>query len=361
MLYYFQCDFGERAAQEKSGGNPMNMNSYKQLAEKLDALPNGFPPTEDGVELRLLAALYTPEEAALAAQMRVTLETPDEVAQRIDGDSKSIKSMLKSMSRRGLIRVSRKEKGLVFGIMPFVVGIYEMQLGKIEPEFAQLFEDYYYQAFGKMLTVQPQVHRVIPVRESVQAEIEVHPYESASNMLNEAQSWGVIDCVCRKQKELIGEGCEHPVDVCLLLHNRPNAYDDHLVIQALTHEEAAATLTRAAEAGLVHSVGNNQLGTHYICNCCTCSCGILRGMADLGIANVVARSAFVNQVEDELCNGCEECVDHCQFDALALNDDFVMAVDRVRCVGCGVCVAFCEEEAMSLVRRPDDEVATGQW
>lgn len=334
----------------------MNMDSYKQLAERLDALPNGFPPTEDGVELKMLATLYTPEEAALAAQLRVTLETPEEVAQRIEADSHATKKMLKTMSRRGLIRVSRKEKGLVFGLLPFVVGIYEMQMGKIEPEFAHLFEAYFLEAFGKMLSVQPQVHRVIPVRESVQAEIEVHPYESASDMLDQAKSWGVIDCVCRKQKELIGEGCEHPIDVCLLLHNRPNAYDNHDAIQALTHEEAQATLTRAADAGLVHSVGNNQLGTHYICNCCTCSCGILRGMADLGIANVVARSAFVNQVDDALCNGCEECVDHCQFDALALNDDFVMQVDQVRCVGCGVCVAFCEEEAMSLVRRPEDEV-----
>jgi electron transport complex protein RnfB len=54
------------------------------------------------------------------------------------------------------------------------------------------------------------------------------------------------------------------------------------------------TLRRAAEAGLVHSVSNSVEGTYYICNCCTCSCGILRGMAELGIANVVASSAFVN-------------------------------------------------------------------
>ena len=33
----------------------MSQEAYKKLAERLDALPNGFPPTEDGVELRLLA------------------------------------------------------------------------------------------------------------------------------------------------------------------------------------------------------------------------------------------------------------------------------------------------------------------
>ena len=33
---------------------------YRTLAQRLDSLPNGFPPTEDGVELRLLAHLFTP-------------------------------------------------------------------------------------------------------------------------------------------------------------------------------------------------------------------------------------------------------------------------------------------------------------
>ena len=38
----------------------MNDAVYKKLAERLDALPNGFPPTEDGAELRLLAKIFTP-------------------------------------------------------------------------------------------------------------------------------------------------------------------------------------------------------------------------------------------------------------------------------------------------------------
>ena len=39
---------------------------YRSLAQTLHSLPNGFPPTETGVELRLLAKIFTPEEAALA-------------------------------------------------------------------------------------------------------------------------------------------------------------------------------------------------------------------------------------------------------------------------------------------------------
>jgi electron transport complex protein RnfB len=115
------------------------------------------------------------------------------------------------------------------------------------------------------------------------------------------------------------------------------------------------TLRRAAEAGLVHSVSNSVEGTYYICNCCTCSCGILRGMAELGIANVVASSAFVNQVDEVVCNGCEDCIKSCQFNALSMNG-LLASVDAVRCTGCGVCVIACSTGALGLVRRPEAEV-----
>jgi heterodisulfide reductase subunit A-like polyferredoxin len=133
------------------------------------------------------------------------------------------------------------------------------------------------------------------------------------------------------------------------------AFDHSDTIRALSQEQALETLHKAAQAGLVHTVSNTRAGNHYICNCCTCSCGILRGMADMGIANVVARSAFVNKVDEELCMACETCVEYCQFEALHL-EHALMQVDTIRCVGCGVCVPACPEAALALVRRPESEI-----
>ena len=65
----------------------MDMTPYKRLAECLDALPNGFPPTQSGVELRLLAKIFTPEEATLAAQLHAMPETLDELAARLATDA----------------------------------------------------------------------------------------------------------------------------------------------------------------------------------------------------------------------------------------------------------------------------------
>ena len=333
----------------------MSENPYQLLAERLDRLPNGFPPTEDGVELRLLARLFTPEEAWLAAQLRLSLETPEQIAARLCGEPPTgLREQLKSMARRGLIRAERFEGGIGFGLMPFVVGIYEMQVGRLDAEFAQLFEDYYHSAFGQMLNLRPSVHRIIPVGESVRVDMEIHPYESVAEILAGAQAWGVMDCICRKQKALIGEPCDHPVDVCMALSHRPGAFDQSSTIRALSRDQAIETLHRAAQAGLVHSVSNSQSGVGYICNCCTCSCGVLRGIAELGAANVVARSAFLNQVAEDLCVGCDLCIEFCQFGALTL--DGIVHVDDTRCVGCGVCVSSCPEGALLLVRRPPREV-----
>lgn len=334
----------------------MENTAYKQLAERLDALPNGFPPTEDGVELRMLAKLFTPGEAELASQLRLTRETPEQVAKRLGRETAEVRALLKGMARRGLISAGRTEGGLGYGLLPFVVGIYENQAGTIDQELALLFEAYYKQTFARVMTTQPQYHRVIPVDESIKVGMEVRPFESASDLVDHAQAWGVLDCICRKQKALIGEGCDHPLDVCMALADVPEAFNGNPVIRALTRDEALGTLKRAAEAGLVHSVSNNQKGVHYICNCCTCSCGILRGMAELGIANVVAHSSYVNQVDGLLCNGCETCLDFCQFGALAMGDDAVVGIKTVRCVGCGVCVMHCPNDALGMVLRPEEEL-----
>ena len=121
----------------------METNPYKQLAEKLDAMPNGFPATQDGVELRILQKLFTPEEAELTARLTTHFESVDEFASRTGDSSIRLRSLLKRLARAGLIEVGRSEAGLKYRLLPFVVGIYEMQVSTLDPELAGLFETYF--------------------------------------------------------------------------------------------------------------------------------------------------------------------------------------------------------------------------
>ncbi len=332
----------------------MQLDAYQQLARRLDELPEGYPPTESGVELRILAHLFTPEQAALAAQLRLTPQTPAEIAARIGADPKALRKQLKEMARRGLIAAGRGESGLGYALMPFVVGIYEYQADTIDAELASAFEEYYGQGFTRVLSPHPPIHRVVPIGVSIEREIEIQPFESAAGIVDAAQAWGVTECICRNQKALVGEPCAHPLEVCMILSTTPGAFDHAAGIRALSREGALQVLQQASEAGLVHSVSNTQRGTWYICNCCTCSCGVLRGLAELGVADVVARSPFINQVDAEACVACGSCVEQCPFGALKVED--VAIVDPVRCTGCGVCTMACPEDALYLVRRSAGEV-----
>ena len=266
---------------------------YLKLALELDRIPNGFPKTESGVELKLLARLFTPEDADLASKLSLEPKSLEEISEESGLEVAEIKPKLISMVKRGLIDLKREEgRGFVFHLIPMVVGFYERQNAKIDREFAELFEQYYRERFHQTMLTQPSVHRIIPLEKRIPVDIDVMPYEKASTYLDQAQSWGVLDCICRVQKKLIGQGCNHTVRNCLVFSPRPGAFQKSEEIESITHEEALKILADADREGLVHSVNNAQTEVYYVCNCCTCSCGVLRGMVEFGSENSIARSDF---------------------------------------------------------------------
>lgn len=333
----------------------MSQEAYKKLAQKLDSLPNRFPATESGVEIRLLERIFAPHEAILAAEMGLKKDPAGVIAKRAKVPEKEARNTLKEMVRKRIILFSKGEEGLVYGLMPFVVGFYEELLPRMDQEIAELFEAYFQETQGGITGKGLSVHRVVPVQESIDFEMEVFPYEKASNLLDHAKSWAVRDCICRVQKELIGDPCEHPVENCLVFAPVEGAFDNSEVDRVISKEEALEILHKAEESGLVHTTGNYRDHNSYICNCCTCSCGILRSVAEFNNSAMIARSDFLVVVDEELCIACGDCLERCQFDALDV-DGSVCQVEIANCVGCGLCVPVCPEDAMVLIRRPEGEV-----
>ncbi|MFC2116496.1 ATP-binding protein [Bacteroidota bacterium] len=328
---------------------------YRQLAERLDEIPNGYPETKSGVELRLLAKLFNPEEAKLASSMSLEPQTITTIAEKNNMPESEAKAMLLGMVKKGLIDLRREELvGFTFFLIPFIVGFYERQNARIDKEFAELFEAYYKESFHKAMNVDPSVHRIIPVEKTIPVNIDVMPYEKASTYIDDAQSWGVINCICRVQQKLIGKGCEHPVENCLVFSRRAGAFNRREDIRTISKEDALNILEEADREGLVHSTNNAQEDVNYICNCCTCSCGVLRGIAEYGSQNSIARSDFYAKVDEDQCTGCEDCIERCQFNALKMNGD-ICTVDRSFCYGCGLCISSCPSGALTLEQKnPED-------
>ena len=331
--------------------------AYQKLADELDRIPNGFPRTESGVELKLLAKLFTLTEANMASTLSLEPLTIQEIAEMNNTSETEAKSMLIGMVKKGLIDLKREEgKGFVFHLIPFVVGFYERQNAKIDKEFAEFFEQYYHERFHKTMLTGPSVHRIIPLEKAIPVDIDVMPYVKASTYLDKASSWGVLDCICRVQKRLIGQGCDHTVENCLVFSPKPGAFDKNEDIKALTREEALEILAEADREGLVHSVNNAQTEVYYVCNCCTCSCGVLRGMVEYGSEHSIARSDFYATVDEDHCTGCESCLERCLFNAMTMVDG-ICEVNKVNCYGCGLCISSCATDALSLVQKGPEEVA----
>lgn len=337
----------------------MDQKIYKKLAQKLDALPNGFPSTESCIELKVLAKIYTLEEATLASEMQSTPESAEQIARRTHQNPTKTTTVLEKMVGKGLIRAVDKGEECKFGLMPWVVGVYEEQLNRLDEDLVRLIDEYYLEAalpWMEILNTLPSAHKVIPVEKSIPFGIQIFPYEQASALLNNAKSFGVRKCICRIHRGLAGKPCKYPEETCLVFAQTKEAFDNDPNTRAITKEEAFKILRETEEAGLIHSSANVREGHGYICNCCTCCCGFMRSLHQFGIENSVAKSDFYATVDPEMCIGCGACVERCQFSAPSLVDN-VSHVDQKRCVGCGQCTMTCPSEAMTLTRKTEDQIS----
>ena len=331
---------------------------YRELARKLDSIPPGFPATESGVELQLLARLYTREEAAVVSAMRLTYETAGDIAARVAMDAGAAYDILDGAARKGLVRTRMENQERTFALRPQRAGLvgysFRDVLRHADPKTEELYLQWAQETGGGAISDYPAARRVIAVEKAIPFRHEIHPYEQASEILARAKSWGVADCACRTRTRHAGQGCSYPLEVCLFTWPEEGAYEDDELIRAISQEEARRILRESAESGLVHTKANVGDYGGVFCNCCPCCCPSLRAVIEFDRPTAVAHSDFYAAVDGTACAGCGDCIERCHFNALSLPES-VCVVDHVRCMGCGHCAVACPVDALSLVRRPEGE------
>ncbi len=329
----------------------MSGGPYERLAEALDRLPNGFPRTDSGLEIRILKKICSADEAAVAGLLTGTPEPVAAIAMRAGKPTTGVRRALFRLVRRGMVWPDKRDGEVCFRLAPFIVGIYEAQAESMDHELAHLVEEYLARGGARgIMRPQPAIHRVIPAEGTVKSE-QILPYDDVRDLLLEQRTFQVNECICRLQQEQLGETCTYPTRVCLSFSERERAARPG----DLTRAEALALLDMTEQVGLVHTVSNVTEGIGYVCNCCGCCCGILRGINDWGIADSVASANYYAVIEPELCAGCGTCIDRCQVGAISEGDGYSV-VDRSRCIGCGLCVTGCPNDVARLERKPEAEI-----
>lgn len=332
----------------------MTVSVYERLAQHLDELPAGYPRTDSGVELRILRRLFTPEEAELALHLSLIEEEARVIARRAKIPVEEAARRLEEMEKKGLVFVYRRAgKAPRYLATPFAVGFYEFQVNRLNPESAQDYEEYMDAAWDNDLWQKAPQLRTIPVGESISVQTEVLPYERAEELVRVQDKFAVAPCVCRRERQVAGEGCDKPLEACLTFGSTAEFYVHNGLGREIGQDEALQILKQAEEAGLVAQPGNAK-EPDFICNCCGCCCGILSRVKRHPKPATIVSSPFVAALDVDLCAGCGTCETRCQMDAISVDDGYAI-LDLDRCIGCGLCVTTCSTEALSLVRKPEAE------
>lgn len=331
---------------------------HRRLAARLDSLPHGFPATSDGVELAILRKIFSPEDAAMALKLKPLPETAATVARRLRLPTEMVRSRLDAMAEKGQIYTLIQRGRRYYGLAPFIVGIWEFQLHRLDREMAELFEAYAPALLRELGGSGPALARVIPVNRRIEATAQILPYDDLKELMERCRSFRVADCLCRTERALLSAPCSHPLETCMSFSREESAYEGlPRWGREISCEEALALLDRVEEEGLVHCTYNFQEQPFFVCNCCSCCCGFLRGVNDFGAPHLLARSNYLSVVDHEACVECGDCSDRCPMGAIGEGDSGYEVVPE-RCIGCGVCAVACPSEAIRLVPRPPDETLT---
>jgi len=330
----------------------MSDEVYYKLAKVLDTLPNGFPSTENGIEIKLLKRIFQPEDAELFCDLRLEFETAEQIADRTGRPLEGLEETLTAMWEQGQLFGINLGGVKLFKMVPWAFGIYEFQLPHMERELAEMCEEYG-QVYGRQFFENsPQLMQVIPIEKEIQASHETLTYEKVSSIIENGQSFLLNECICKKEQGLLDNPCDRPLEVCLAIAPVPGVFDNPRIGRNISRDEAYKLLDKCEEDGLVHLTWNVESGHFFICNCCGCCCGVLRGINELGIpASKVVNAHYYAEIDPEECVACGTCADErCQVNAIEEGEDAYRVI-KEKCIGCGICVTTCPSEALSLIRK----------
>ncbi len=329
----------------------MHKKIYRKLQEQLDGYSLGFPATESGVELEILERLFSEEDAEVFLALSPVLDTPENIADRLGRDSEAVGSKLDDMAERGLLFRFRKDGNPKYAAPAFVAGIFEFQLPTLDRELAELVEQYGHEAFDEAISDGAAAFlRPVPVNRSLDVHHHVAAYEDAREIIRNAKKIALAECICRKQQGLVEKGCGKPSEACFLFGSNGQYYIDRGMAREVDVKEALTVLEEAQQAGLVTQPGTSQ-NPGGMCNCCGDCCGVLRALNKHPRPAEKVFSNYFATVDQELCTGCETCLDRCQMGAITMDKEEQARVNLERCIGCGLCVITCPEEALKMVSK----------
>lgn len=325
---------------------------------------------------RILEFLMTPQQARLVATLPME---PADLAAKEGLPVETVVAELDELFRKGVIfprnfetrefyRFARQIMQL-HDASESLAGLDDLYTAEERKQLWALWWDFVHNEWDpeRMPQIAAAEHppiRIIPAWKAIKDIPGVLPAESMQAIVEQAPLISVVSCSCRKRQESLGNPCRLSHDMNCIQFSRAADYTKNRGHgRVLSKDEALALIEETEDHGLVHQWPNvSILGTNTLCSCCDDCCIFLLPMAEAKVpwTSWYAKSRFEAQNDVAACDGCQDCLERCQFDALTMekvagHKKLKAVVSPENCMGCGVCVLVCEPQSlrMALVRPPE--------
>lgn len=303
---------------------------------------------------------------------QLTLPKLEKKALRAGISPDALQTAIRRLIPEGLITTYHKDGEQVYE-RGSILTMTELQIRKMEAAGeadaairleAARFMDLMIEGGAAKIPTKTPYYRVLPVEQTltgktptgeVVVNVEVPdprtilPIDLVSEMIKKQPLMAVADCYCRKAKQILDKACDHPLETCFYFNELAELQLNAGRARKVTYEEAMVILKNCADLGLVHNVNNAQGHIHSLCNCCTCSCGVMKSI-QRGETNAGTASRYVASYLPVECTQCGVCADFCPVDALTF-DGVQLTLNDEKCIGCGLCVAHCPQGALQMIPR----------
>ena len=341
-------------------------SSIVPLIDRLNKYPIGLPDSDK--LRRILAILFSEEEAYIASRFPLTEATLPELIRATGWESTRLKTQLEGMADKGLVMDTTYGGHTFYLLMPGLIGFFELTFMKQREdlpvvELAELMSEYMYgdplQKMGKeFFAGKTPLTRSLAYEEHIPVASQVATYESARAIIKNAGYGAIGMCYCRHKKEHLQERCKKGAptkEICISLGTAAKFMVRRGFAEQRSIEQLLVVLEKARDLRLTHITDNIRHKPSFICNCCSCCCELLGGVLQ-GFPLGVAKTHYTLQVDTRSCLGCGLCQKACNVAALELIDvengrqKKQVQVIGDHCLGCGACISACPSKSLSLIR-----------
>jgi ferredoxin len=344
-------------------------DSLVPLIDRLNKYPIGL--FDNDKLRRILELLFSKEEAYVASRFPLQEATLAELCRKTKLPADRLERILETMADKGLVMDLPYNDATYYLLMPGLIGFFEFTFMKQRAdlpveELAQLMTEYLYddpqQGQGReFFGSKTPLTRSLTYEEHIPVSSVITSYESAREIVRQADFGAVGMCYCRHKKQHLNMACEKgaPVEgICISLGTAARFMTRRGFAAERNTEELLAVIDRARELHLTHITDNIRYKPSFICNCCSCCCELLGGIRQ-GFIDGVAKAGFMATADRETCIGCGLCTKACNIAALEMQDIEGSKKRRLKiredmCLGCGACIGTCPTGSLALspVTRP---------